>query len=134
MSFLIFPTQLFYDTSHLDGYNVYIIEEPRYFTDFSFHKLKLVYHRASMKKYEMYLKKKYHVKYIEYHNVDDFYKTIDDVTYMSLPDHSLEKKLKKRFKNLVRIENKNFLVKDNELNSIFTKTYSHDTFYKYQRT
>lgn len=135
MSFLIFPTQLFYDTSHLDGYEtVYLIEEPRYFTDFSFHKLKLAYHRATMKKYETYLQKKYHVKYIEYNKVDDFYKKIDDVTYMSLPDHSLEKKLK-RFK---KIENKNFLVKDDELDTIktyiYNKTYSHEKFYKYQRT
>ena len=29
--------------------HVYLIEEPRYFTDFMFHKLKLAYHRASMK-------------------------------------------------------------------------------------
>lgn len=59
MSQLIFPTQLFYNTSHLDkSIQIYLIEEPRYFTDFSFHKLKLAYHRASMKKYyDMLIKK-----------------------------------------------------------------------------
>ena len=67
MSQLIFPTQLFYNTSHLDkSIPIYLIEEPRYFTDFSFHKLKLCYHRASMKKYyDMLVKKNYKVKYIE---------------------------------------------------------------------
>ena len=37
---------------------VYLIEEPLYFTDFKFHKLKLAYHRASMKCYESMLIKK----------------------------------------------------------------------------
>ena len=31
---------------------VILIEEPRYFTDFRFHKLKLVYHRVTMQSYE----------------------------------------------------------------------------------
>jgi deoxyribodipyrimidine photolyase-like uncharacterized protein len=51
-NFIIFPHQLFYNLDHLDGYkNIYLVEEPRYFTDFKFHKLKLAFHRASMKKY-----------------------------------------------------------------------------------
>ena len=50
MNLLILPTQLYNIIINKD-YNIYIIEEPRYFTDFKFHKLKLAYHRASMKKY-----------------------------------------------------------------------------------
>ena len=49
MNYLIFPTQLYYDTKHISKeYSIYLIEEPRYFTDFNFHKLKIAYHRASM--------------------------------------------------------------------------------------
>ncbi len=60
MNFIIFPHQLFYNNDKkLKAYEtIYLIEEPRYFTDFNFHKLKLAYHRASMKKYYDYLKKK----------------------------------------------------------------------------
>ena len=46
---------------------VILIEEPRYFTDFNFHRLKLMYHRASMKKYESLLKKeRIEVDYIDF--------------------------------------------------------------------
>ena len=42
-------------------------EHPKFFTAFEFHKLKLIYHRATMKKYYHYLKsKKLSVQYIEY--------------------------------------------------------------------
>ena len=53
MNYLIFPTQLYYNIK-LSYSHIYLIEEPRYFTDFKFHKLKLAYHRASMKKYYDY--------------------------------------------------------------------------------
>ena len=56
---------------------IYIVEEPRFFTDFKFHKLKLVYHRASMTLYMMHLKKtSTSVHYIEYHEVNEIYKKL----------------------------------------------------------
>jgi deoxyribodipyrimidine photolyase-related protein len=52
MIFLIFPNQLFKNYKHLKNIKKnYLIEEPRFFTDFKFHKLKIAYHRATMKKY-----------------------------------------------------------------------------------
>lgn len=51
---LIFPYQLFADTS-LWQEECYLIEEDLYFTQFPFHKQKLVLHRASMKAYEQTL-------------------------------------------------------------------------------
>ena len=51
---LIFPHQLFADTS-LWQEECYLIEEGLYFTQFPFHKQKLVLHRASMKAYEQML-------------------------------------------------------------------------------
>ena len=56
-NFIIFPNQLYKNINYHDKI-IYLVEEPRYFTDFNFHKLKLAYHRASMKKYYDYLKKK----------------------------------------------------------------------------
>ena len=54
--FLIFPTQLFKSIELLKNKHVYLIEEPIYFTDYNYHKLKLAYHRATMKYYYNYLK------------------------------------------------------------------------------
>ena len=51
---LIFPHQLFADTSLWQD-DCYLIEEDLYFTQFPFHKQKLVLHRASMKAYEQTL-------------------------------------------------------------------------------
>jgi deoxyribodipyrimidine photolyase-related protein len=95
MIFFIFPHQLFYNINHLDKNNIiYLIEEPRYFTDFSFHKLKLAYHRATMKKYYDYLKKKkFNIIYIEFNKVNQFYKTIkDNVSIIFVYDFKLESK------------------------------------------
>lgn len=55
--FLIFPHQLFKDIrllKHAD--EVYLIEEYLFFKQYKFHKQKLVFHRASMKYYENYLR------------------------------------------------------------------------------
>ncbi len=137
MVFLIFPNQLFYSLKHLDKKEeIYLIEEPRYFTDFNFHKMKLVYHRASMKKYyDMLKKKKYNVKYFEFHEIDkSFYKNIDNPRCIKISDFKLEKKIGK----INQLDNINFLVKLTELDDIKkiiykNKKYSHDSFYKYQR-
>lgn len=139
MNFFIFPTQLYYNTKHIDKtHNIYLIEEPRYFTDFRFHKLKLVYHRATMKKYYDYLKKKkYNIKYIEFNKVNLFYKGIKTATCINLVDKPLENKLTLLF-DLIQLDNINFLVKKSELETIKKeifngKVYSNSNFYKYQR-
>jgi deoxyribodipyrimidine photolyase-related protein len=145
MNQLIFPPQLFYDKMYLKELKtmetVYLIEEPRYFTDFKFHKLKLAYHRASMKKYyDMLKKKKINVKYIEYsHVTNTFYKSLGTVSMIRLPDFDLENKLIKIFKDKLTIkDNLNFLIKIDELPELKkliykNNKYSHDEFYKYQR-
>lgn len=46
---IILPHQLFWNS--LEGER-YLVEAPRFFTDFNFHKQKLVLHRASMKAYQ----------------------------------------------------------------------------------
>ena len=145
---LIFPTQLFSDISYLKNTNlIYLIEEPRYFTDFSFHKLKLAFHRASMKKYYNKLKLlNYNIKYIEYNDVTNaFYNSLtklDDKINIIYPgDFKLLEKLTKLLgKKMVILPNLNLLINTNndELDNIkkliYKKSrYSHEEFYKYQR-
>ena len=69
MVFIVFPTQLYHKMPYFNLKEmIYLIEEPRYFTDFKFHKLKLAYHRASMQKYKINLENNgFKVKYIEFH-------------------------------------------------------------------
>ena len=64
---LIFPNQLFRDTSFLDkDQTVFLVEEFLFFRQYRFHKQKIALHRASMKFYESYLtKRNFRVEYIE---------------------------------------------------------------------
>lgn len=141
MIFLIFPHQLYYNLKHLDkDYHIYLIEEPRYFTDFNFHKLKLAYHRATMKKYYDYLSgKKYKVTYVEFNKINNtFYKSLKGEVKCVFPaDNQLQAKLERLMK-INFIENINFLIKQTELSNIKqlifkNNSYSHEAFYKYQR-
>ena len=70
-AFLIYPHQLFEDIATLKSSDiVFIIEEPLYFSEFNFHKQKLVLHRASMQRYKQYLEQnKIKVEYIEFHQL-----------------------------------------------------------------
>ena len=134
MNIIIFPNQL-YNPKFIDFKiynNIFIIEEPRYFTDFSFHKLKLAYHRATMKRYYDTLKKKYdHVKYIEFHKVTNkFYKELKEIYIYDPYDKQLLDKLNKIIKVNI-IENLQFLIDPNELTK--QDKYRHDTFYKFMR-
>jgi deoxyribodipyrimidine photolyase-related protein len=53
---LVFPHQLFEESPLMDnGLSFYIIEEWLFFKQYSFHKQKIAYHRASMKFYESFL-------------------------------------------------------------------------------
>jgi deoxyribodipyrimidine photolyase-related protein len=70
-AFLIYPNQLFEDCS-LIGSNatIFLIEEPIMFTQYRFHKQKILFHRASMRAYQSYLESKgYNVNYVEYSEI-----------------------------------------------------------------
>jgi deoxyribodipyrimidine photolyase-related protein len=69
---VIFPNQLFetnFET--FNGSEIFIIEEFLFFKQFSFHKQKLVFHRASMKSHEAFINSKTSTKitYIDAQNV-----------------------------------------------------------------
>lgn len=121
---------------------IYLIEEPRYFTDFNFHKLKLMYHRASMKKYfELLTKKGYDVIYIDFNKVtNETYNRLnkDTTSYFNPIDNKLFKKFSKSLSKASMIDNINFLLSPSEIEEnkdIFCKNnkYSHELFYKFQR-
>ena len=70
--FLLFPIHLFSNIDQLKNKKVYLIEEPRFFVDFKYHKLKLAYHRATMKSYFDYLKEKLiDIEYIDFNSSKD---------------------------------------------------------------
>ncbi|MCB0471675.1 MAG: cryptochrome/photolyase family protein, partial [Flavobacteriaceae bacterium] len=64
---IILPNQLVKNTGHLPAdVPIFIVEETLFFNQYNFHKQKLLFHRASMKFYESYLKDLgYEVHYIE---------------------------------------------------------------------
>ena len=137
-AFLIFPIHLFEDISQLENYDtIYLIEEPRYFTDFSFHKLKLAYHRASIKYYFDYLKENLNkekiIKYINYDEItENWYsdKKYSQIASYEVFDNSLEKKLV-NLKSFKFIKSLNFLLDDEIISKKEPVTFMN--FYKKQR-
>ena len=140
MIFVIFPTQLYNDIKILDEYKkIYLFEEPRYFTDFKFHKLKLAYHRATMKKYYDYLKSKnINVTYINFDKVTKtFYKSLKEITFYDPYDNKLTEKLEKLLKCNI-LPQQQFVITNDEIISnkdLFYNNgkYRNDLFYKFMR-
>jgi deoxyribodipyrimidine photolyase-related protein len=139
MNFIIFPTQLYNNITTLYNYkNIYLIEEPRYFTDFKFHKLKLAYHRATMKNYYDLLKKnKINVEYVNFNKVNKtFYKSLKEITFYDPYDNKLLNKLK--IINCNILPQQQFLISNDDIINnkyIYFKNgkYYNDLFYKFMR-
>ena len=139
--FIIFPTQLFRNVQLLNDKQIYIVEEPYYFTRLSFHKLKLAYHRATMRKYYDNLKKKgFSIKYIEFSKIKDLYSKLknNNIEIYHPIDIPLLNQLKKQFKNLIIHPTLNFTFTHLESKEIKKSCfrngkYYHDDFYKFQR-
>lgn len=134
-----------------------LIEEPRYFTDFKFHKTKLIYHVASMLNYKDQLITEkfivYYYKCIKYKNIyNEVYEKINDdiktpFYYFNPTDHKLFNKFKNLLNNGNMLENLNFLITTKELSSFNNNNnkndnnniktingkYSFEKFYIYQR-
>jgi deoxyribodipyrimidine photolyase-related protein len=104
--FLLFPHQLFKEIDLLKQFDkIYLIEESLFFTQYKFHKQKMVLHRASMKYYENYLtENNISVEYIQAKDtasdVTELIKTIENtnpssINYYDVCDNWLDKKIKK---------------------------------------
>jgi deoxyribodipyrimidine photolyase-related protein len=140
--FLLFPINLYKNIDNLDGFNIYMIEESTYFTKYKFHKLKLILHRASMKKYFDYLEKNNIT--VTYYNYDQNYlKKLEnkDVYCYNPIDHDLKNKLinnqKKYNYKITFLESLSFITTNNNLieyhNKQSNKKFVHSAFYRWQR-
>jgi deoxyribodipyrimidine photolyase-related protein len=151
-AFLIYPHQLFEDIASLKTSDiVFLIEEPLYFSEFKFHKQKLVLHRASMQKYKQYLEQnQIKVEYLEFHqlakneSIVDILKQhqIQAVEVYDLVDDWLSKRLKSALNEVaiqLTIHNSPmFLTSVGEFTEFFearsgTRKYWMNDFYIWQR-
>ena len=153
---VIYPNQLYENHPALENcMMVCIIEHPLFFGDrkypLSFHKKKLVLHRASMKSYgEMLKRRKFDIKYFEYNELQskdaDRYifsalkaLGINEINYADTVDFILEKRIRSAARQeqlgLNKYENPNFLTDEAFFDQTFhgSKSYLMAKFYTAQR-
>lgn len=148
---LLFPHQLFQKHDlYQNGFPVYLVEEHLFFSQFNFHKVKIAYHRASMKAHEALLRKKgLAIHYIESHQFQsDIRELINELAkqkvttihFINPTDDWLEKRIRKSARQnkivLVEYESSLFVNTRAELADFFKpakKSFFQTTFYKQQR-
>ncbi|MGI9532918.1 cryptochrome/photolyase family protein [Lutimonas sp.] len=148
---LIFPHQLFKEIPVKNKeVIIYLIEEELFFNQYSFHKQKILFHRASMKYYQNYLEAKdFKVTYIEAFQdrsaISLLIKELasdglDKLSFTDPTDYWLEQRIKKScIKHQLKYERFNspmFLNSEQELYPFFRadkKKYYQTSFYKEQR-
>jgi deoxyribodipyrimidine photolyase-related protein len=128
---ILLPNQLF-KTHTIEFDNIILYEHPKFFTEYNYHKAKLVFHRATMKAYYDIMKKKYNIQYVEF---DQKLKLKGEIIIYDPIDLQIEKEFKK-YKNLILIQSRLFILTNNELDEYIhftTKPYFNATFYKWIR-
>ena len=77
---LVFPHQLFEEIVFSnDVKEIFVIEHPLFFTQYKFHKAKLIFHRASMKNYSDFLKKLgFKIDYIDFKEYENLFNSINN--------------------------------------------------------
>lgn len=143
---LIFPHQLFEDTDYLDkSQPVFLVEEFLFFKQYSFHKQKIAFHRATMKFYENELKNAgFKVEYIEssskFSDIRNLIPKLEKEHFKTIKttnvcDNWLEKRLKKTKLELEILDSPLFINTKEELKDYFDgkKSYHQTDFYKQQR-
>lgn len=146
----IFPNTLFEHNKLINKKSkVYIIEHPVFFSLHKYHKLKIILHRASMKYYSDYLKKKYkcYVKYIDHHKIikeslESVFNIIksNDIHFYDPVDHlvvrDIKKIAKKNNKKIIAHDTPLFISKLGDLKEYYLKSKKliHNSFYIWQRT
>ena len=141
----IFPNSLFKNNPLINKKTiVHIIEHPVFFTKYSYHKLKLILHRATMKYYADYIKKKYRCKiiYVPFNKkLTAIFRSVNSkvIHFYDPVDHYVVKHMKslaKDFKKELMIHDTPlFLTPINKLQEFAEKrkTFTHNTFYIWQR-
>ena len=112
-NFLLFPHQLFENIEELKGKRVYLLETPLFFTQYTFHIQKLIFHRASMKYYEVYLRShQIDVVYVESNAYETCLQMLKDATCYDVTDFDLLKGLKQSLRSLTILPSPNFYNSD----------------------
>ncbi|MHC4881988.1 MAG: cryptochrome/photolyase family protein [Planctomycetota bacterium] len=147
-AFLILPHQLFKSLPDKDSGTVVLAEDRRYFSDFRFHKKKLVLHRASMKYYAHLLESRgYPVEYLDHETLERGgglgpwfqKKKVGHISLYDPVDVPLANRLRKDFSRagieLQFLESPSFLCEEESLRPFFegTSHYSMNSFYIQQR-
>ena len=146
---LIFPHQLFNASPLLqNGHEIYLVEEFLFFKQYKFHKQKIAFHRATMKRYEEFLLERNHkVSYIQSgHHLSDIRnfnheiitQNIDRICFIDCCDDWLNQRIQSLSDNceLKMYESPQFINSNIDLQTFFKKDkkfFFHTTFYKQQR-
>jgi deoxyribodipyrimidine photolyase-related protein len=138
---LLLPNQLFAEIPKILFDKIILYEHPAFFTDFKFHKSKLLYHRVTMKSYFNYLQKKFKsnadITYIDFNKkyTKDILNKNNHLYFYDPVDHSIEKELKKINSNYTMMDSILFIETIDELKSFATnkKKFTHNSFYIWQR-
>lgn len=138
----LFPHQLFENhPAFRKDRLIFLIEDPRFFSDFKFHKKKLVLHRASLKSFQKELERKgFRTSYVE-KDLENVVKKskVSCVHVVEFDDFELSKRIKelgRRRKFIIEIHpSPGFLTRQDEFLQFFEgkKHFSCQTFYIYQR-
>lgn len=141
---IIFPNQLFKNNPLIkNNKEIFLVEDKKYFTDFKFHKKKLLLHRASMQYYKDFLKQKgLKINYINFNqNLFDTLKQskIELISFIDPVDHELNKRLfsesQKYNIKIEKLTNSSFLTPEKHFNEFFKgkEHFSMTSFYIDQR-
>lgn len=149
---IIYPHQLFEDNILLSsGRYIFLIEEPLFFTQYAFHKQKLVLHRASMKAYQdLLIQRGHNVHYIDSNSIKKtadiveilLQESITHIHFFDVVDDWLETRLLKALKKTTMTytitETPLFLTDRESLRLHFDaqkgkRQYFMKTFYEWQR-
>jgi deoxyribodipyrimidine photolyase-related protein len=105
MKIIVYPVSLFplktYEEKikeKEDGLEFCYVEDPVYFTKYKMNKKKIILHRASMKKHQKEVKRKYKTRYIDEKNVKSFYSKVkknEKIWLFDPNDLDIDEKLKK---------------------------------------
>jgi len=91
---LVLPNQLFYKEYDEE---IVLVEHPRFFTDYNYHKQKLVLHRASLKKFEKEISKV--ICYVSYdEELDQIFQENEEIIIYRPEDHRLRKWIQEKCK------------------------------------
>jgi deoxyribodipyrimidine photolyase-related protein len=138
---LLLPNQLFKNHKLIDTDNIFIYLHPKFFTDFNYHKYKLVFHYATIDAYIDEQSKNYNIKKID-ENVDNynFLKSLNKLYIYDPTDITIMKEIisfcKKNNIELVILDTQLFIFTRQELDEYMLSTkkpYFNSTFYKWAR-